>query len=50
MGWVKRLVYLEPMALRQAEYVHCAAQQFCIIFVRELVAAVVTGNMRKLLF
>jgi hypothetical protein len=50
MGWVKWLDYLEPMALKQAEYVHCATQQFCIIFVRELGAAAVTGKIRKLLF
>jgi hypothetical protein len=39
MGWVKRLVVLEPIALRQGKYVHCAAQQFCLIFAPELYAA-----------
>src|ERR1700688_3208534 len=50
MGWVKWLVDLEPPALRQAKYVHCATQQFRLIFARELVAAAVAGNIIKLLF
>jgi hypothetical protein len=50
MGWVKRLVDLEPTALRQAKYVHCATQQFRIIFVLELIAAAAAGNSCKLLF
>jgi hypothetical protein len=49
MGWVKRLVDLEPPALRQAKYVHCATQQFCLIFAQELVAAAVKGKICKLL-
>jgi hypothetical protein len=50
MGWVKRLVDLEPTALRQAKYVHCATQQFCIIFAPELVTGAIAGNIRKYLF
>jgi hypothetical protein len=50
MGWVKRLIVLEPIALRQGEYVHCAAQQFCLIFAPELGAAPDLGKIHKLLF
>jgi hypothetical protein len=50
MGLVKRLVVLEPAALRQAEYVHCAAQQFCIIFALELSSARNLGSAAKHLF
>jgi hypothetical protein len=50
MGWVNRLVVLEPVALRQGEYVHCAAQQFCLIFAPDLNAAPDRGRIHKRLF
>jgi hypothetical protein len=50
MGWVKRLFGLEPGSLRQAKYGHCATQQFCLIFARELIAAAVVGIIVKALF
>lgn len=50
MLWVKWLVGLEPRPLRQAKYGHCAAQQFCLIFARELCCAAIGGNIFKYLF
>jgi hypothetical protein len=50
MGSVKRLVFLEPAALRQGKYVHCATQQFCVIFALELLTARNLGSATKGLF
>jgi hypothetical protein len=50
VGWVKRLVVLEPDALRQGKYVHCATQQFCVIFALELPTARNLGSAAKGLF
>jgi hypothetical protein len=50
MGSVKRLVVLEPAALRQGKYVHCATQQFCVIFALELPTARNLGSAAKGLF
>jgi hypothetical protein len=50
MGWVNRLVVLEPGSLRQAKFVHCAAQQFRLIFAPELYAAPHLSKFIKLLF
>jgi hypothetical protein len=46
----ERLVVLEPFALRQAKYGHCAAQQFCIIFALKIGAACDLCNLAKYLF
>jgi hypothetical protein len=47
MGWVKRLVDLEPTALRQAKYGHCAAQRLCMIFALKIAAACDLSNLAK---
>jgi hypothetical protein len=47
MGLVSRLVCLEPFALRQAKYGHCAAQQFCSTFAQRVNAAAIMGGGGK---
>jgi hypothetical protein len=50
MGWVNRLVDLEPLALKQAKCDHNTTDHPWMIFVHQSSVGTIVGKISKLLF